>query len=820
MTKNDHNQPHNIREENDKPADASGCRPVDARSAHSSEREAELLKQIDKLTALNRQLQQAAENARALCDNWDNLLSSLDIAALFLDRDMKIRSFAFSVQQFFNLTTADIGRPFGEISSTLDDPALVEDINRVMSGTPRADIAIRSVKGAVYLRRILPCKSQSGVMDGVVITYRDAIDPSQTDDDFIRAKGFYDSIIATLREPLLILDKDFKIVRASQSFHNMFRTTPEEIDDDNLFTLQDGKWNQTELCQLLERVLPDHTTVENYQLSIETATMGSRTMVLNARRLAGGPADDDFILLAFEDMTDLLSVQHDLEERQARLRAIVDAAPEAIVTTDEKGIISSFSPAAELMMGYTAQEVIGQNVNILMAEPDRSKHDDYIARYLRTGEKRIIGVGREMQAIHKDGQVIPVRLTIAEWWLDGGRHFTGVMHDLTEDMKRRNALNRAQRMEAVGQLMGGMAHDFNNLLTIIIGNLELLEMQIEDEQERALLGEALDASNLGAQLTSQLLAFSRNQALTPRAVDLNDLVQAMMPILARTLGSQVKVETMLANDLRQTLTDPGQIESAILNLAINARDAMPDGGTLSITTRNTFLEADYVATQVDLKPGPYVALCVTDTGHGMASDVVERAFEPFFTTKGPGGGSGLGLSMVYGFAKQSGGHLAIYSEVSHGTTVSLYLPQSSDGAMLPRATVPPRSSDIALEKILVVEDDPRVRRLTVIRLNELGYNVVAAVDGPSALDIIKADNEISLVLSDIVMPGGISGVALADRVQETNPSLKILLATGYADATHTGEIGKPKDYRVLRKPYSITELAETLRALLDGPPDG
>lgn len=756
----------------------------------------------------------------ALTDIWDSLLSSLGIAALFLDRDLNIRMFSSSLQQLFNLTATDIGRPFADITGNIDDPGLGNDIDRVKSGSLCAEIDVNSADGACYSRRILPCKSASGQMDGIVITYRDVTDARQSDDAFRQAREFSDNIIATIREPLLVLDKDFTIIRASQSFHDLFQTSPAQTDGENLFALQNAKWNQRALRQLLERILPDQTTVENYRISIDTATMGSRTMMLNARRLAGGTGNGNLILLAIEDMTDLLTAQHDLEERQARLRAIVDAAPDAIVTTDEKGIISSFSPVAERMMGFSAKEVIGQNVSMLMPYPDRREHDDHIARYLTTGEKKVIGRGREMQATRKDGQTIPVRLTIVEWWHDGARHFTGLIHDLTEDMKRREALNRAQKMEAVGQLTGGMAHDFNNLLTIIIGNLELLEMQIEGEQERALLGEALDASNIGAQLTSQLLAFSSNQALTPRAVDLNELVKSMMPILARTLGSRIKVETMLANDLCQTLTDPGQIESAILNLAINARDVMPDGGTLSIATRNTFLEADYVATQVDLNPGPYVALCVTDTGHGMAPDVVSRAFEPFFTTKGPGAGSGLGLSMVYGFAKQSAGHVAIYSEVGLGTTVSLYLPQVSDGAAPLGDTMPPSVSETTREKILVVEDDPRVRRLTVIRLNELGYKVVAAVDAASALDIINAENDIALVLSDIVMPGGMSGVELADRIQEIDPSLKILLATGYAKGTEAGKTGRQMDYKVLRKPYSIKELAETLRTLLDAPLGG
>ncbi|WP_439154205.1 chemotaxis protein CheB [Yoonia sp.] len=769
----------------------------------------------EELTTLNTQLQQKVDEERAVSDDLNNLLSSSGIATLFLDRDLKIKLFTPATRKLFNLITNDVGRPISDITGKIDDPSLLESARQVMTDLAPSEREVKARDDSWYIRRILPYKTQSGQINGVVVTFTDVTEIKNIQEAHRRSQRFSDNIVSTVREPMLVLDKHFKIVRASRSFHRLFQTTAEQTDGQNLFVLQEGQWDQRELHQLLERVLPDRTTVENYQIQIETAKMGRRTMILNARRLEGESNDGDLILLAIEDMTEYLAVQHDLEERQARLRAIVDAAPEAIITIDEHGIIGSFSPAAEVMLGYAAEEMIGQNVKVLMPEPDHSKHDGYIDHYIRTGERKIIGVSREMKARRSDGAEIPIRLTISEWWIEGDRFFTGILHDLTEDMKRREALNRAQKMEAVGQLTGGMAHDFNNLLTIIIGNLELLEMQLETGQQHELLIEALEASNLGAQLTSQLLAFSSNQALTPKPVDLNDLVAAMLPILARTLGENIKVETNLADDLCPTLTDPGQVESAILNLGLNARDAMPDGGTLSIATRNAILDADYTATQVDVKPGAYVALCVTDTGHGMAPDVVNRAFEPFFTTKGPGAGSGLGLSMVYGFAKQSGGHAAIYSEVGFGTTISIYLPivDNCDAEKIDKVrTTVPKSQN---ETILVVEDDPSVRRLTVIRLNELGYQVIAAEDGLAAMKILNTRSDIDLVLSDVVMPGGMSGFDLADRAVEINPNLKVILATGYAKGIQTTKMEKAAHHKILRKPYSLEELAQALREKLD-----
>jgi len=519
--------------------------------------------------------------------------------------------------------------------------------------------------------------------------------------------------------------------------------------------------------------------------------------------------------MAMEDATERLEAQARLEEREARLSAVLDATPEAIITIDEHGIITSYSPAALGILGYTAAEVIGRNVKMLMPEPHRDRHDDYMTHYKETGEKKIIGIGREMNARRKDGTEVPIRLTVAEWWIDGERNFTGVLHDLTEDMKRRDALQRAQKMEAVGQLTGGLAHDFNNLLTVIIGNLELLEMNLGDFPKKDLLNEALEASELGAKVTAQLLTFSRKQSLEPEALSLNDLVQSIKPLLKRTLADNISFETDLADDLSLTMTDPGLVENAILNLAINARDAMPDGGTLTIETKNVTLDKDYAASQTDVEPGAYVALSVTDTGTGMSPEVIARAFEPFFTTKDVGAGSGLGLSMVYGFAKQSGGHVAIYSEEGLGTTVTLYLPPSDKAAAAVATSVENGIPQSGQETILVVEDDRRVRRLTVTRLKDLGYKTLAVENGPAALDVLRKKEGIDLVLSDIVMPVGMNGFDVADQALAINPALKILLATGFASGGEAAAGAAKHRYTVLRKPYSLRDLAQALRSLLD-----
>lgn len=770
----------------------------------------------EELTTLNTQLQKKVEDERRMSDDLNNLLASSGVATLFLDRELNIKRFTPAIRELFNVISNDVGRSFGDITGKVEDPNLLDDARRVLETLSPAEAEVKGSASSWFLRRILPYKTQDDKIDGIVITFADVTVLKKLQAAIQEARRFAERVVNTVREPLLVLDAGLRIVSVSKSFHRVFGTTEKELLGENLFTLQKGRWNIPELRKMLERILPDKTTVEAFEVTAELPEAGPRHMVLNARKVETSAGSDELILLAIEDVSAVKRAAQEVIDREARLSAILDAAPDAIVTIDEHGIIGSFSLAAEEIFGYEADEIIGRNVNVLMPEPDRSKHDGYMQRYLKIGEKRIIGKGREMDALRKDKKTVPIRLLVSELELDGERHFLGILQDLTEDNRRRAQLQRAQKMEAVGQLTGGLAHDFNNLLTVVIGNIELLEMRIENEDHRRLLGEALEASQLGASLTNQLLSFSKSQALAPEPVALNALVEIMKPLLKRTLSESINIETQLSSDLSQTMADRGKIESAILNMAINARDAMPDGGTLTIETRNVVLEEDYAATQVDVAPGPYVALSVTDTGTGMSPKVLEKAFEPFFSTKEPGRGSGLGLSMIYGFAKQSGGHVVIYSEVGQGTTVNLFLPALRQSKHPKPKKQAEKVGAARAETILVVEDEPMLRRLTANRLNQLGYKVLAASDGPEAIRILDEDNEIDLVLSDIIMPGGMNGFEVADRALAMDPSLKILLATGYAKGAgvESGNSNRHK-HRILRKPYGIWELSKALRDLLD-----
>jgi signal transduction histidine kinase len=410
-----------------------------------------------------------------------------------------------------------------------------------------------------------------------------------------------------------------------------------------------------------------------------------------------------------------------------------------------------------------------------------------------------------------DGRWIQV---IARRMSDGGRVCLYI--DISHRKQALEVLLQAQKMEAVGQLTGGMAHDFNNLLTVIIGNSSELIDGLKDKPELHRSAQMIEQAALrGAALTHRLLAFARQQALRPAKIDVNALVGGMEGLLRRTLGENIDIVVSLADDLAPVMADAAQVENALLNLVINSRDAMPDGGTLTIETANATLDADYAQREGDLKPGNYAVLAVTDTGTGMSPEVQRRVFEPFFTTKEVGKGSGLGLSMVFGFAKQSGGHVKIYSEVGVGTTIKLYLPWASDQEQSDeRTSEPALATPRGHEIVLVVEDDEAVRAVATATLRALGYTVHEAGNGPEALSMLDALDEVDLLFTDVVLPKGMNGRQLADEAQRRRPGLKILYTSGYtANAIiHQGRLDP--GVQLLNKPYRKSELARRVREAL------
>lgn len=500
----------------------------------------------------------------------------------------------------------------------------------------------------------------------------------------------------------------------------------------------------------------------------------------------------------------------------ALLDALLDAAlVDAFFITDAEGTILRVNPAAGRMFGRDVAAMIGQNVTILMPEPVRNQHDGFLGHHISTGMTKVLGMGRELEGQRADGTRFPFYASVGRADVDGKVLFVALMHDISVRKRTEAALERSQRMEAVGRLTGGVAHDFNNLLTIIGGNLELLEARLDDPAQRELVQDAVAATDLASNLTGQLLAFARRSLLSPARLDVNADVDQVVGLLRHTISPRISLHTVLMPDIWPVMADPAQLQTALLNLAINAQDAMPDGGQLVFETANATIDDRYMAQEVDIQTGRYVRISVTDTGTGMSGETAGRAFEPFFTTKPVGKGTGLGLAMVYGFIRQSGGHTTIYSEPGQGTTINLYLPVADQGVAADlNISAAPAEPQGAGQTVLVVEDDPALRRLALTRLEALGYRGVPAEDAAEALRVLCEPRKIDLLFTDLIMPGAMSGYDLACHIRTTRPEIAILLTSGYAeDVVHADVLAK-SGFPLLRKPYRQTDLAALLGLLL------
>ncbi|HUX72445.1 MAG TPA: PAS domain S-box protein [Steroidobacteraceae bacterium] len=465
--------------------------------------------------------------------------------------------------------------------------------------------------------------------------------------------------------------------------------------------------------------------------------------------------------------------------------------------------------------GYAREEVIGRSPRFLQGPKTQREELDRVRAALTLWQP----VRSELVNYTKSGEEFRLDLVIVPLADASGRHthWVSVGRDITDRHALEAQLRESQRLESVGQLTGGVAHDFNNLLTVIMGNAELLRDELATDPRSRLLAEMITAAaQRGAELTQRLLAFARRQALDPKVVDVNRLVSGMDGLLRRTLGEPVEIELVRAGGLWPALVDPGQLESALLNLCLNARDAMgAAGGRLTIETANVRLDDSYAQQHVEMRPGQYVLVAVSDTGSGIDPAHVGRVFEPFFTTKERGKGTGLGLAMVHGFVKQSGGHVSIYSEHGHGTTVKMYLPRANE-AQDASAAAGERPVAGGAETILVVEDDELVRRYACEQLSALGYRVVEAADGRRALEILRRGDPVDLLFTDVVMPGGISGRQLVEEGRALRPGLRVLYTSGYTEnaIVHHGRLDA--GVQLLGKPYRRAELAKALRQALGG----
>jgi PAS domain S-box-containing protein len=526
----------------------------------------------------------------------------------------------------------------------------------------------------------------------------------------------------------------------------------------------------------------------------------------------------------FRVRTEKFKTEQALRRTEEDYRLLVNGVRDyAIYMLDPQGGIISWNAGASRIKQYSADEVVGKHFSHFYTDEDLQSGEP--ARALQTAAEH----GKyeaEGWRVRKDGSRFWSSTVIEAIYDDAGAllGFAKITRDITDKKETqaaldqaREQLSQAQKMEAVGQLTGGIAHDFNNLLTIVLGNIDLLERRSTDERMQRQLGAMRHAAERGRSLTGQLLAFSRRQHLNPETLDVNMLLQRFVPLIQRAMGESIALRIGTSDVAAVCEVDAAQLETALLNLAVNARDAMPDGGTVEILVRVADHAPELLAQHPDAPPGPWVILSVQDAGVGMPKQVVSRAFEPFFTTKEPGKGSGLGLSQVYGFVIQSGGLVTLSSEIGQGTQISIYLPQSNKPVMEARAEQIDRDPvTTKAETVLVVEDDSGVLALTSEMLNELGYQVITASDAKSALEVLQREPKIDLVFTDVVMPGGQTGIQLATAARKMRPGIKILLTSGY-----TGEAlarHQPAEFNLplIPKPFRQADLGGRLRTILDG----
>ncbi len=606
-----------------------------------------------------------------------------------------------------------------------------------------------------------------------------------------------------------------KIVYVNDAFERMTGFTRDEAIGQTPSMLQGPKTQRSEL-ERIQKAFETHSPVRA-ELINYTKTGQEYWLELDIVPLENGEGQVTHFVAVQRDITDRKRSEDALRVSEARFRLIADATENTVWDWDiaegrwwwSDGLLQQF----------------GHHPDPAAKEPTlwrENVHPDDQARLDENFEKLLLG---EIDASHEryvfrraDGSWAHVEDHAFPIRDNEGRivRVIGSMADISDRLDMEERLRQSQKLEAVGQLTGGVAHDFNNLLTIIMGNTEMLQDSLEqDSPLRRFADASAVATDRAAELTNRLLAFSRKQMLQPQVLDVNAVITDFEDILRRTLGENIDIEIDLANDIWLTEIDLSQAEAAILNLAINARDAMQGGGSLTIETANVVLDEAYVSSEPDVPAGHYIVIAVSDTGHGIPKDQITQVFQPFFTTKAVGQGTGLGLSMVHGFVKQTGGHIRIYSEVNEGTTVKLYFPRYVGDREEQGATSQDRPLQHGQETILVIEDDVLILQQLMAQLTGLGYRVITASAGPPALDILRGRSDIDLLLTDVILPGGMNGRQIADAARVIHPDLKVLFTSGYSEnaIVHHGRLDS--DVNFLGKPYRRSELAAKVREVLD-----
>jgi PAS domain S-box-containing protein len=655
---------------------------------------------------------------------------------------------------------------------------------------------------------ISPIRSPSGATIGISKVARDITDSNKTRLALRQQTEELRRIFEASQDLIMVMDSRGSLVQISPSCEAVLGYRPREMI---------GRSGA-------DFMHPDH--LENARREMRALRGGQRPTIADTRCIhkdgrevwlswlgAWSEPVKRFFFVG-RDMTESQRAQQTLRESEQLARGIIDTALDAFVQMDEQGVISDWNTQAEKIFGWTHAEAVGTRLSeLIIPDIHRDAHQAGMERFLRTGEARILGRRFEIEATRRDGKEIKVELSVTELARRNGFVFNGFMRDLTDRIAAEDRIRQAEKMEAVGQLTGGIAHDFNNILTVITGTIEILADAVKNEPQLAAITRMIDeAATRGADLTQHLLAFARKQPLEPRETDVNALIIDTAKLLQRTLGEHVEIESVFEDESCPAIVDPNQLATAILNLALNARDAMPGGGKLIIETSSVVLDGSYAGTHNDVRPGRYAMIAVSDTGTGIPAADLDKVFNPFFTSKGPGKGTGLGLSMVYGFVKQSAGHIMIYSEEGHGTTIRMYLPPATGTSL---ATEPASMASLVGgdETILIVEDDSLVRNYVLTQLHSLGYVTLDAANAAEALAIVNADRRFDLLFTDVIMPG-LNGRQLANEILKVRPGMKVLFTSGYTEDAiiHHGRLDE--GVLLLAKPYRKSDMAIMIRKAL------
>jgi PAS domain S-box-containing protein len=619
--------------------------------------------------------------------------------------------------------------------------------------------------------------------------------------------GRLDDILASISDGLVALDNDWRFTYVNAGAQRFWGRSIDELLGRTIFDSLHVDPNN-----------PFHTNYVAAKRSGEPTVFTAYSDIFHAwLEVRGYPHPGGFAIFFRNVTAERESHLASLERvRSARSESsinqrIFETSLDLILVTDSQGNLRRVSPSSLAILGYRNDEMAGRS-GLEFIYHDDLESTRAVMRQARRGKLK---TQFDCRYVHRDGHLVPLTWT-GVWSEPDQQHFF-IGRDMTERVAAEERARHSQRLESIGQLTGGIAHDFNNLLAIVVGSIELIFDQPnlpKQAQEHA--HAALHAAERGAELTRRLLAFARQQPLEPKTVDANQLIGNMTRLLARTLGEHIQVSFNPGERLWPVFIDAANLESALANLAVNARDAMPEGGRLMIETHNGVLDDAYAERNPGATPGEYIVVAVTDTGSGMAPEVLHRIFEPFFTTKESGKGTGLGLSMVFGFVKQSGGHIKAYSEIGHGTTMRLYLPRARQAGLPDQPAAPePRMEAARHERILVVEDNDAIRQLVLMQLATLGYQTLEANGATAAMALLDAGEPVDLLFTDIVMPGGMSGHLLAREAVARRPGLKVLFTSGFPGALVAGNGGMRAD-TVLGKPYRVHDLARKMREVLGG----